>query len=153
MFERRDSKYILRGYSLQLDRTKFKISAYAKFRNLTVPKTENTWKKLNQLEQEQRKVDSPKDMTTQARQTYHSSSEVDYLQPHRDYVPYSVPFTEDRKFCYIPKSISDFFDDEFDYRFIENCDELKDIAVAFFIGLMQPYDVPSSGGGGQSDSS
>ena len=152
VFERRDSKNILRGYSLQLGKAKFKASELSIGRNLTASKIENTWKKVHQSEQEQRRTDSPESKTIQARPTYRSPSGVDYLQPHRDYVPYSVPYGEDKKSCYIPQSVSDLFDDEFDYRIIENCDELKDIAVAFFIGLMQSYDVPSSGGGGgQSD--
>ena len=154
VFERWDRKNILRGYSLQLGRAKFKASELGIGRNLTASKIENTWKKLNQTEQGQRRSDSVESKTTQARHTYRSPSGVDYLQPHKDYVVYRNPFTQDNKPCYIPQSVSDFFDDEFDYRFVENCDELKDIAVAFFIGLMQPYDVPSSsGGGGQSDSS
>ena len=75
------------------------------------------------------------------------------MQPHEGYVYCPTPLTRDGGPCYIPQSVSDFFDDEFDYRYIENCDELKDIAVAFFVGLLQPYDVASSGGGGsQSDS-
>ena len=150
VFERRDSKNILRGYSLQLGRAKFKASELGIGRNLTASKIENTWKKLH--EEEQRRIDTQESKTTKARQPYLSPSGVDYMQPHEGYVYCPTPLTRDGGPCYIPQSVSDFFDDEFDYRYIENCDELKDIAVAFFVGLLQPYDVTSGGGGGQSDS-
>ena len=155
VFERRDSKNILRGYSLQLGRAKFKASELGVGRNLTASKIENTWNKLHQSEQEQQRIDSSMNdasKTAKMHEPYRSPSGVDYMQPHRDYVPYRFTIAPNKNPCFIPESVNDFFDDEFDYRFVDNCDELKDIAVAIFIGLMQPYDVPSNGGGGgQSD--
>ena len=156
VFERRDSKNILRGYSLQLGRARFKASELGIGRNLTASKIENTWNKLHQSGKEQQRFDSPNNeasKTTKMHEPYRSPSGVDYMQPHRDYVPYRFTIAPNENPCFIPESVNDFLDDEFDYRFVENCDELKDIAVAIFIGLMQPYDVPSGGGGGgQSDS-
>ena len=45
------------------------------------------------------------------------------------------------------------FDDEFDYRFISNAQELTDRAVSIFVGLLaaQDVNVGSVGGGSQSD--
>ena len=48
VFERRDSKDILRGYSLLLGRSKFKASELGFGRNLTASKIENTWMKQHE---------------------------------------------------------------------------------------------------------
>jgi hypothetical protein len=45
----------------------------------------------------------------------------------------------------------DFFADEFDYRFISNHQELTDMAVSIFVGLLAAQDVNVGGGGSQSD--
>ena len=59
---------------------------------------------------------------------------------------------KDYKF-YIPEKVLDCFNDEFDYRFIANCQELTDMAVAIFVGLLDTPNVATggSGGGSQSD--
>ena len=44
------------------------------------------------------------------------------------------------------------FDDEFDYRFISNAQELTDMAVSIFVGLLAAQDVNVGGGGGSSQS-
>jgi hypothetical protein len=44
------------------------------------------------------------------------------------------------------------FDDEFDYRFISNAQELTDMAVSIFVGLLAAQDVNVGGGGGGSQS-
>jgi len=53
---------------------------------------------------------------------------------------------------YIPEKILDCFNDEFDYRFIANCQELTDMAVAIFVGLIDTPNVTTGGGGGGSQS-
>ena len=49
---------------------------------------------------------------------------------------------------YIPEKIMNFFDNEFDYRFISNAQELTDMAVSIFVGLIAAQDVNVGGGGG-----
>ena len=46
----------------------------------------------------------------------------------------------------------DFFDNEFDYRFISNTQELTDMAASIFVGLIAAQDVNVGGGGGGSQS-
>ena len=58
---------------------------------------------------------------------------------------------KDYKF-YIPEKVLDCFNDEFDYRFIANCQELTDMAVAIFVGLIDTPNVTTGGGGGGSQS-
>jgi len=53
---------------------------------------------------------------------------------------------------YIPEKVLDCFNDEFDYRFIANCQELTDMAVAIFVGLIDTPNVTTDGGGGGSQS-
>lgn len=58
---------------------------------------------------------------------------------------------KDYKF-YIPEKVLDCFNDEFDYRFIANCQELTDMAVAIFVGLINTPNVTTGGGGEGSQS-
>lgn len=51
---------------------------------------------------------------------------------------------------YIPKKVFDCFNDEFDYRFVSNCQELTDMAVAIFVGLLETPNVATGSGGGGS---
>ena len=48
--------------------------------------------------------------------------------------------------------VLDCFNDEFDYRFVSNCQELTDMAVAIFVGLLETPNVATGGGGGGSQS-
>lgn len=54
---------------------------------------------------------------------------------------------------YIPEKVLTMFDNEFDYRFISNAQELNDMAVSIFVGLLaaQDVNVGSGGGGSQND--
>jgi hypothetical protein len=58
---------------------------------------------------------------------------------------------KDYKF-YIPEKVLDCFNNEFDYRFIANCQELTDMAVAIFVGLIDTPNATIGGGGGGSQS-
>lgn len=51
--------------------------------------------------------------------------------------------------CFIPKDVSRYLEDEFDYRFVGNWKELTNLAMAYFTMLAAP-DVSVSGGGGSS---
>ena len=44
------------------------------------------------------------------------------------------------------------FDDEFDYRFISNAQELTDMADSIFVGLLAAQEVNMGSGGGGSQS-
>ena len=53
---------------------------------------------------------------------------------------------------YLPDKVLDFFNDEFDYRELANCQALQNLAMAYFTLITSPYEVTSGGGGGsQSD--
>ncbi len=52
---------------------------------------------------------------------------------------------------HILEKVIELFEDEFDYRETANCQELTNLAVAFFIGMGGgPATTPSGGGGGSS---
>ena len=80
------------------------------------------------------------------------NSKVDYSKYHSDYVPFRFTSMSEQKTCFIPEDVNDFFDDEFDYRNVTNCDELKELAVAIFIGALLPQEVPNTGSGGGGES-
>lgn len=75
--------------------------------------------------------------------THYRSGSVSYtLSPHSG--------TEQR--FYIPERVLDYFNEEFDYREVANSSELTDIAVAFFVGMLDTPAVSAGGGGGGSQS-
>ena len=76
-----------------------------------------------------------------------------YTMYHPTAIPYTVTHNDTNHKFYIPEKIMDFFDDEFDYRFISNHQELTDMAVSIFVGLLaaKEANVGSGGGGSQSD--
>ena len=49
--------------------------------------------------------------------------------------------------CFLPKKVLQLFDDEFDYKEIENFAPLTNLACAYFAALLSP-DIPISAGGG-----
>lgn len=155
VFERYDKLNILRGYALMSGRAKFIASELGVGRNLTAPKLEDTWRKLHkQGEQKiETKNDSPKVTLYEPVVPKHHQPTIDYTQYHRDYVSYTLNQNDEEEHYYIPEKVGDYFNDEFDYRTIANSEELKDLAVSIFIGLMDAQNVStsSSGGGSQSD--
>ena len=40
---------------------------------------------------------------------------------------------------YIPERVLDYFNEEFDYREVANSSDLTDIAVAFFVGMLETH--------------
>ena len=67
-------------------------------------------------------------------------------------VPYRLTTNGDEHIFYIPEKELTMFDDEFDYRFISNAQELTDMAVSIFVGLLTAQDVNVGSGGGGSHS-
>lgn len=151
--EREDKKGILRGYALVNGNTKYKASELGVGRNLMISKLPTTWKKLHY--QSSITISNSKPKAIQPTLAHKSSATIDYTQYSPDR-PNTVPYTlnhggKERQF-YIPEKVLDCFNDEFDYRFISNCQELTDMAVAIFVGLLEMPNVTTGGGGGsQSD--
>ncbi len=67
-------------------------------------------------------------------------------------IPYTLTHEGKEHRFYIPGKVLDCFNDEFDYRFVTNSQELTDIAVAIFVGLLDTPNVATGGGGGGSQS-
>ena len=145
VLERRDKDNCLRGYTLQKGNARYKASELGVARNLMVTKLQRTWEKEhvgrnNKANTINRVNEAPRRMRN-------------YTMYHPTAIPYTVIHNgTDHKF-YIPEKIMDFFDDEFDYRFISNHQELTNMAVSIFVGLLaaQEANVSSGGGGSQSD--
>ena len=150
--EREDKKGILRGYALMNGNTKYKASELGIGRNLMVSKLPATWEKLHHQPATAIRNNTPQAVQQAA---IHKIAPIDYTQ----YLTYSqemISYTlshegKDYKF-YIPEKVLDCFNDEFDYRFIANCQELTDMAVAIFVGLIDTPNVTTGGGGGGSQS-
>ena len=141
--ERRDKNNCLRGYTLQKGNAKYKASELGVARNLMVTKLQRTWEKEhignNKANITSRINEAPRRMHN-------------YTMYHPTAIPYTVTHNGINHKFYIPEKIMDFFDDEFDYRFISNHQELTDMAVSIFVGLIAAQDVNVGGGGGGSQS-
>ena len=67
-------------------------------------------------------------------------------------IPYALTHEGKEHRFYIPEKVLDCFNDEFDDRFVSNSQELTDMAVAIFVGLLDTPNVATGGGGGGSQS-
>ena len=144
VLERRDSKNILRGYILQKGNAKYKASELGVGRNLMASKLYQTWIKEHSGSNQPQRLRESK---------YVTRPSVGYTQYEHGTVPYRLTTNGDEHRFYIPEKVLTMFDDEFDYRFISNAQELTDMAVSIFVGLLaaQDVNVGSGGGGSQSD--
>ena len=132
--------------------TKYKASELGIGRNLMISKLPATWKKLHH-----QPITTIRNNTTQAIQqsAEHKASPIDYTQyrtDRPDMIPYTLTHEGKGHKFYIPEKVLDCFNDEFDYRFVSNFQELTDMAVAIFVGLIDTPNVTTGGGGGGSQS-
>ena len=150
--EREDKKGILRGYALMNGNTKYKASELGIGRNLMVSKLPATWKKLHHQPATVISNNTPPTVQQAAIQKVAPIDYTQYLTYSQDMISYVLSHEgKDYKF-YIPEKVLDCFNDEFDYRFIANCQELTDMAVAIFVGLINTPNVTTGGGGEGSQS-
>ena len=142
--ERRDKDNYLRGYTLQKGNARYKASELGVARNLMVTKLQRTWEKEHVGRNNKANFVN---RINEAPLRLHN-----YTMYHPTSIPYTVNHNGTNHKFYIPEKIMDFFDNEFDYRFISNAQELTDMAVSIFVGLIAAQDVNVGGGGGSSQS-
>lgn len=150
--EREDKQGIIRGYALVHGHTKYKASELGVGRNLMISKLPATWKKLHH-----QPVIAIRSNTPQAIQQVaeHKAAPIDYTlyrADRQDMIPYTLTHEGKEHRFYIPEKVLDCFNDEFDYRFVDNSQELTNMAVAIFVGLLETPNVATGGGGGGSQS-
>jgi len=141
-----DKDGILRGYSLMKGHTKYKASDIGVGRNLTAGKLERTWTKLH-YQAGAFVRETPQSATTnQISEQPKKFAEYTQYKPGSD--AYELTHNGEEHRFYIPSEMLDMFNDEFDYRTVANCNELTQMAVAIFIGLIGGDEVAVTGGGG-----
>ena len=118
-----------------------------------ISKLPKTWGKLHHKPQVTTLSNQPEE--TQTEQTPKPSVSAEYTR-YSTYHPNTISYTlnhngKEHRF-YIPEKVLDCFNDEFDYRDTENSQELTDMAVAIFVGLLETPNVATGGGGGGSQS-
>ena len=122
-------------------------------RNLMISKLPKTWDKLHHKPQVTAVSSQPKGTHTE--QTPKLSVSANCTQ-YNTYRPGTVSYTFNHEsqehHFYIPEKVLDCFNDEFDYRDTENSQELTDMAVAIFVGLLETPNVATGSGGGGSQS-
>ena len=117
-----------------------------------VSKLPATWKKLHHQPATFIRNNTPKTIQQVAAHKVAPIDYTQYLTYSQDMISYTLNHEgKDYRF-YIPEKVLDCFNDEFDYRFIANCQELTDMAVAIFVGLIDTPNVTTGGGGGGSQS-
>lgn len=151
--ERKDQEGNIHGYALIKGNTKYKASELGVGRNLMFSKLPSTWQKLHN-QQKAAPLDNNK--TKQTPQETKPSVSIDYTKyetEHPNTVLYRLTHEGNDYRFYIPDKVLTHFNDDFDYRSTSNSDELTDMAVAIFVGLLGgPTVITGSGGGGsQSD--
>ena len=153
VYEREDKKGVLRGYALMHGNTKYKASELGVARNLMISKLPKTWDKLHHRPQVVTLSNQPKETQTEQNLKPSASAEhTRYNTYHPDTISYTLNHDDKEHRFYIPEKVLEYFNDEFDYRDTENCQELTDMAVAIFVGLLETPNVATGGGGGGSQS-
>lgn len=148
--ERLDKQGILRGYVIRKGNAKYKASELGVARNLMASKLEHTWQKLHH--QPNVAISNIQQFTLPTLADK-SARSVDYYTNYRpNTVSYTLTHAGQEQRFYIPEKVLEYFNDEFDYRDTENSQELTDMAVALFIGLLETPNVATGGGGGGSQS-
>lgn len=150
--EREDKQGVLRGYALVHGNTKYKASELGVGRNLMISKLPATWNKLHYKSATIIRNNTPQDIQQAAE---HKAVPIDYTQyrtDRSDIIPYTLTHEGKEHRFYIPEKVLDCFNDEFDYRFVSNYQELTDMAVAIFVGLLETPNITTGGGGGGSQS-
>lgn len=150
--EREDKQGILRGYALVHGNTKYKASELGVGRNLMISKLPTTWNKLHYKSGVTTLNSKPEDIQPKHIQKPSASNATRYNTYRSDTVPYTLTHEGKEHRFYIPGKVLNCFNDEFDYRFVSNCQELTDMAVAIFVGLFETPNVATGGGGGGSQS-
>jgi len=150
--EREDKQGILRGYALVHGNTKYKASELGIGRNLMISKLPTTWNKLHYKSGVTTLNSKPEDIQPKHIQKPSASNATRYNTYRSDTVPYTLTHEGKEHRFYIPGKVLNCFNDEFDYRFVSNCQELTDMAVAIFVGLFETPNVATGGGGGGSQS-
>lgn len=160
-----DKDGVVRGYVLAKGNAKYKASELGYARKLTAKNIENTWSSFHQGKvdarytfQVARKV-KPSEQTTiigvKSKSEATLSKPVEKPKPkietysewQPDTTRVSVSLNDGAYDRFVPKDVSRYFEDEFDYRFVGNWKELTNLAIAYFTMLAAP-EVSVSGGGG-----
>lgn len=159
LMERRDKKGRLCGYTVGDGNKVYRASELGKGRKLMASKIETTWTKLHN--RSAAKVQQPyyNGGLQHTAKMYTTSAEI-HDRPVNDYTVWkdgtrSYEFEHDGKpfRFYLPETVMQIFDDEFDYRETSNWRELTDIAVALFVGLtaLDTVSTGNDGGGSSND--
>lgn len=167
LYLRKDKKDVIRGYVLLKGNTKFKASELGKGRNLTASRIRQTWEKLHPEQNKQKtkqasptpkptpKPTVPNAVKQKPQPVIRQSNPI--FEDYTDYKSNRQPteFEHGGKTYkrYLPSTVIDFFNDEFDYRELANWQALQNLAMIFFTLIASPYEVTSGsdGGGSQSD--
>lgn len=156
-----DKKGIARGYSVKKGNSIFKASIIGTGRKFTIPNLESTWRKLQPTQNNvgnTATVQQPKSKKKKPKQTATPkvAPKTQVVKPYSEYrdgfKPMDVKSGGKIFRHYLPERITDFLNDEFDYREVCNCDQLQNLTAALFLGYLDALAAPGGGGGGGTSS-
>ena len=160
-----DKEGVVRGYVLAKGNAKYKASELGYARKLTAKNIEKTWHSFHQgnvdaryTYQIARKVKPSEQTTIMGVKTRNEDTlskpvekPMSKIEPYSQWQPgttrVSVSLNEGVYDRFVPKDVSRYFEDEFNYRFVGNWKELTNLAMAYFTMLAVP-EVSVSGCGG-----
>ena len=152
---RPDKNGKIHGYALVKGNASYKASDLGTGRKLTVANLEKTWKRLHPQESIRTTAKTNGTSITQPTKPVRPMPSVpmnDYRHYQSGSVRYTINLDGKEYDRYIPEVVRDALDNEFDYRQVANSNELSNMAMAIFVGLLEAQQAPTSGGGGGSQS-
>ncbi len=149
------------GYSMKIGNSNYKSSIVGTDRMFTIKNLESSWKKLHSGQQkvenpkvvQQPKTKKKKPKQQVAPKTSQTALAVMPYSEYRDgFKPFDVKSGGRTYRHYLPERVSDFLNDEFDYREVSNSEQLQNFCAALFLGYVDALIAPGSGGGGGTSS-
>lgn len=149
------------GYSMKIGNSNYKSSIVGTDRMFTIKNLESSWKKLHSG---QMKVENPKavqqpkpkkkkpNQQTSPKAPQTAPVVKPYLEYQDGFKPFDVKSGGRTIRHYLPERVTDFLNDEFDYRELSNSEQLQNLCAALFLGYVDALAAPGSGGGGGTSS-
>lgn len=141
------------GYTIIRGNSRYKASVLGKGRNLLASKLPSTWQRMHPTQQTKPTSTSVMQTASDTKPSVRETVKPSYTEYRSGYIRNEIERGNHTGSFFLPPSVNDYFDDEFDYRAFDNHEEMRSLAVALFVGWLEYYarEAGSGGGGSTSD--
>lgn len=139
------------GYTIIRGNSRYKASVLGKGRNLLVSKLPSTWQRMHPTPQTKPKPTTAQRTASGPKPGVRVPVKPSHAEYRTGYIRNEIERGEQTRSFFLPPKVNDLFDNEFDYREINNHEELRSLAVALFVGWLEGYAQEAGGGGSTSD--